>query len=107
MQLRDAVNLSALQDDGPNEALRPLEAAALPTSEPVAVFAGPAGPLTDVSSRDAPIDTSVPPINRDPPQDPLLAYLNAPERSDRWIGELVVRFYLSRMALTVRDVTAP
>ena len=90
----------ALSDDAPLRASRPLEAVPLPSSEPAAVIAAAAGPITEVISRDAPVDPSIGPVNRErSPDDPLLVYLNAPERSDRWFGELVERFYLSGMAL--------
>ena len=88
----------ALRDRGPLAATRLFDAA-LPTSEPAVGVVAAAQAPAKVIARDVPVDTNLPLPRAGAPDDPLLAYLTAPERSDRWIGGLVERFYLSGMAL--------
>lgn len=109
VQLSEDGGLLALRDKGPPETTRLFDAAAPPIPEPVAIVVAARVP-SEAIRRDASVDTNLPLPREGASDDPLLAYLNAPEGSDRWIGGLVERFYLSGMALNnprVLSVYAP
>ena len=103
---RSSMTALSWQQDASIEPLHPVEAKALPDPEPPLA---PEAPTTTIRAKEViatlqigehsstPVDQSV----------PVVAFMSAPERNDRWIEEFVTKHYLSGAALKRRQRTSP